>query len=173
MPQLIEDAVHEFRRHKSLADRAMAHLEDQDFFRRPAAHVNPIALIVKHLSGNLRSRWTDFLISDGDKPDRDRDQEFQLTDQDTRANLLAGWERGWQAVFDTLATLDENDLQKTVKIRGEAHTAQQALLRGLTHAAYHTGQIMLLARLFKPDAPWLTIAPGASATHPARYLGSG
>ncbi len=173
MSNLIEDVVREFRRHKSLADRAMAHLDDQDFVCRPQAHVNPIALIVKHLSGNLRSRWTDFLTSDGNKPQRDRDGEFLLTDQDTRANLLASWEHGWQAVFDTLATLKDVDLAKAVTIRGETHTARQALLRGLTHAAYHTGQIMYLARLLKPDAPWITIPPGTSATHPASYLKSG
>jgi uncharacterized damage-inducible protein DinB len=170
MANLLADLRHEFRRHKDLADRAMAHLDDQDLFRRPAAHVNPVALIVKHLAGNLASRWTDFLASDGDKPSRDRDGEFLLTEQDTRANLLAAWERGWKALFDTLESLGEADLDKPVKIRGETHSARQALLRGLSHAAYHTGQILYLVRLWRPDSPWLTVPPGQSRKVGGAYL---
>jgi hypothetical protein len=124
--------------------------------------VNPIALIVKHLAGNLTSRWTDFLSSDGEKPTRDRDGEFRLTEQDTRPRLLAAWGAGWKVLFDTIAGLKESDLGKTVLIRGEAHTAYQALLRALTHAAYHVGQITYLTRLLRPDATWLTIPPGHS-----------
>ena len=165
MEDLLSDLRYEFRRYKGLADRAMVHLDDQEFFRRPAAHVNPVALIVKHLAGNLASRWSDFLTSDGDKPSRDRDGEFLLTEQDTRANLLAAWERGWQTLFDTLAGLQASDLGKNVTIRGETHTVVQALLRGATHAAYHTGQILYVARLLRPDSGWLTIAPGQSRSH--------
>ena len=172
MPDLLADLAREFRRHKGLADRALAQLDDRDFFRRPAEHVNPPALIVKHLAGNLASRWTDFLTSDGDKPTRDRDAEFTLTEQDTRASLLAAWERGWQALFDTLAGLSDADFGKTVTIRGEPHTVYRALVRGLTHAAYHTGQILYLARLLRPDGPWLTIPPGQSRAHSrGSYLG--
>jgi uncharacterized damage-inducible protein DinB len=170
MGTIITDLTHEFRHHKALADRALAQLDDGDFFRRPAAHVNPVALIVKHLAGNLVSRWTDFLTSDGDKPDRDRDREFVLTEQDTRANLLAAWEKGWQAVFATLATLTDADLDRKILIRGEAHTVFQAMLRGATHAAYHTGQILYLVRLLRPESTWLTIAPGQSRQHKAGYL---
>src|SRR5262245_20105788 len=105
MTDLLACWAHEFRRHKDLADRGMAPLAEDEFFRRPAAHVNPIALIVKHLAGNLASRWADFLTSDGEKPNRDRDQEFVQTADDTRANLMAAWERGWQVLFTALAGL--------------------------------------------------------------------
>jgi hypothetical protein len=147
-------------------------LDDQEFFRRPAEHVNPVALIVKHLAGNLASRWTDFLTSDGEKANRNRDGEFLLSEHDTRANLLADWERGWQVLFDTLDSLTESDLDRTVTIRGENHRVSQALLRGLSHAAYHTGQILYLVRLWRPDSPWLTIPPGQSQKRGGSYLRS-
>jgi hypothetical protein len=166
---LIEDLRHEFRRHKRLADEAIAQLADEEFFRRPAEQVNPVALIVKHLAGNLASRWTDFLTSDGEKPNRDRDGEFLLTEHDTRANLLAAWERGWRALFDAREMLNGTDLDRSVTIRGEAHTVRQALLRGLSHVAYHTGQILYLVRWLRPDSTWLTIAPGQSRDHPGAY----
>jgi hypothetical protein len=171
MPEFLPELLREYRRHKDLADRAMAELSDDDFFRRPAVHVNPVALIVKHLAGNLASRWTDFLTTDGEKPTRDRDNEFVLTDRDTRASLLAAWEKGWSALFDTVAGLTEADFARTVTIRGEPHSVYQALVRGLTHAAYHTGQVLYLVRLLRPDSRWLTIAPGQSKTHRGSYLG--
>ena len=142
MSTLIADITFEFHKHKDLADRAMAALSDDAFFRRPANQVNPIALIVKHLAGNLASRWADFLSTDGEKHTRDRDAEFIVAPDDSRANLLAAWERGWSILFATLATLTEADLAKTVAIRGESLRVQQALLRGLNHAAYHVGQIL-------------------------------
>lgn len=169
MSTLIADLTHEFRSQKTYADRAIAALSADDFFRRPGEAVNPIALIVKHLAGNLKSRWYDFLASDGEKPTRDRDAEFVLGPDDTQAGLLAAWERGWGTLFDTLAGLTDADLGKTITIRGEPHTAQQALLRGLNHAAYHIGQIMYIARLLKPDAPYQTIAPGKSKEHTPGY----
>jgi len=172
MRNLLTDVMGEFQRYKVLADRAIAQLDDQEFFRRPAAHVNPVALIVKHLGGNLVSRWTDFLTTDGEKPSRDRDGEFLLTEQDTRANLLAAWERGWKALFDTLESLGDSDLEKSVTIRGESHRIPEALLRGLAHVAYHTGQILYLVRLWRPESPWLTIAPGQSRKHPGAYIKS-
>lgn len=171
MEDLLADLRYEYRRHKDLADQALAALDDQELVRRPADHVNPVAIIVKHLAGNLASRWTDFLASDGEKADRDRDGEFLLTEQDTRAGLLAAWERGWEVLFDTLESLTGSDLNKTVTIRGERHSVPQALLRGLSHAAYHTGQILYLARLWRPDGPWLTIPPGASRNARSGYLG--
>jgi uncharacterized damage-inducible protein DinB len=170
MSSIIADIMVEFRRHKHLADRAMAQLDDADFARRPAEQVNPVGLIVKHLAGNLASRWRDFLTTDGEKSDRNRDAEFALTPQDTRANLLAAWERGWETLFHALAGLSDTDLRKTVTIRGEPHTVSQALLRGLTHAAYHTGQILYLARLLRPESPWLTIPPGKSASVRGAYF---
>jgi uncharacterized damage-inducible protein DinB len=166
---ILNDLAHEFHRHKRLADRAIAGLTDDAFFHRPAGHVNPIAVIVKHLAGNLTSRWTDFLNTDGEKPSRDRDAEFVLDDRDTRAALLDAWETGWNTLFGTLQGLREADLERTITIRGEPHTVQQALLRSLTHAAYHCGQILYLTRLSNPDAPWQTMPPGASRSHRGSY----
>ena len=167
---LLPDLLHEYHRHKGLAEKAIAGLSDEQFFLRPDEQVNPVALIVKHLAGNLASRWRDFLTTDGDKPDRDRDSEFLLTDDDTREHLMARWEAGWQILFDTLEGMTENDLDRTVTIRGEPHTVCQALLRGLTHTAYHAGQILYLTRMLHPNSPWLTIAPGQSRGHPGEYL---
>jgi hypothetical protein len=172
MEDLLADLRYEFGRYKDLADRAMVHLEDQEFFRRPSAHMNPVALIVKHLAGNLLSRWTEFLATDGEKANRDRDGEFLLTEEDTRADLLAAWERGWKALFDTLESLGDRDFEKSVTIRGETHRVPQALLRGLAHVAYHTGQILYLVRLWRPESPWLTIAPGKSRKDGGAYLQS-
>jgi uncharacterized damage-inducible protein DinB len=166
---ILSDLTHEFRRHKEMADKAMSQLDDGQFFHRPGELVNSVALIVKHMAGNLTSRWTDFLTTDGEKPTRDRDGEFRLTDQDTRQRLLAAWEAGWKTLFDTIAGLKESDLAKTVLIRGEPQTAYQALLRAATHAAYHVGQIAYLTRLLRPDATWLTIPPGQSRGVPGGY----
>jgi uncharacterized damage-inducible protein DinB len=166
----LPDITHEFRRHRDLAERALAHLDDAVFFHRPGPAVNPLALIVKHLAGNLLSRWTDFLTTDGEKPSRQRDSEFLLAEQDTRTRLMEGWQRGWQALFDTLAMLQEADLARTITIRGEPFTVQQALFRGATHMAYHVGQILYLARLLQPDREWLTIAPGKSDITRDQYL---
>jgi uncharacterized damage-inducible protein DinB len=169
MNDFLADLHHEFQRHKSLAERAMAQLDDRDFFRRPGELVNPVALVVKHLAGNMASRWTEFLTTDGEKPSRDRDAEFLLTEDDTRENLMAAWERGWATLFETLAKLTDHDLPARVTIRGEPHTALQALLRGMTHVAYHTGQVAYLARLLRPDSTWLTIPPGQSRNVPGAY----
>jgi uncharacterized damage-inducible protein DinB len=169
MSSLIADATHEFRRYKGMADKAMSELSDEAFFRRPGDVVNPVALIVKHVAGNLASRWADFLTTDGEKPTRDRDGEFTLAPADTRAGLLAGWERGWKILFDALAGLTEADLDKPVTIRGEPHRVQQALLRSVNHTVYHVGQILYLARMFNPGGTWQTIPPGQSRTYkPAR-----
>src|SRR5262245_53367645 len=169
MNSFISDFRHDFRRHRQLAQRAMGQLDDDAFFRAPGEQVNPIALIVKHLAGNLLSRWTDFLTTDGDKPTRNRDNEFALGANDSRSHLIQQWNAGWSALEQTLDSLRESDLSKTITIRGEAHTVQQALLRGMSHVAYHVGQILYLVRLLKPDATWLTIAPGQSRQHKASY----
>jgi hypothetical protein len=170
MTNLIADVAHEFRRHKDLVDRGTKNLSDEQFFRRPGEQVNSIALIVKHLAGNLLSRWTEFLTSDGEKVTRNRDSEFEMTPDDTRESLLAAWELGWSALFNTLNRLTDADLDKTVTIRGEPHRVQQAMLRGLDHVAYHAGQILYVARLVNPGGEWLTIAPGKSAEHRPGYL---
>ena len=169
MDDFLDDVRHEFRRHKGLADRAMQPLDDDQFFHRPGTLVNPIALIVKHLAGNMASRWTDFLTTDGEKPSRDRDGEFLLTDSDTRVELMASWERGWSTLFGTLEGMSDSDLGRKVTIRAEPQSARQALMRGMTHVAYHTGQIVYLARLIRPESPWLTVPPGASRGIPGAY----
>jgi len=170
MGDLLADVRYEFLRSKGLADQAMAQLDEQEFFRRPAEHTNPIAVIVKHLAGNLASRWTDFLTGDGESAGRNRDGEFLLNERDTRSSLLAAWDDGWKALFDTLDRLQESDLDKFVTIRGERHSVPQALLRGLSHEAYHTGQILYLVRLWRPDGTWLTIAPGQSRAARGGYF---
>jgi uncharacterized damage-inducible protein DinB len=158
MDALTSEILSEFRKHKELADRAMVQLSDAEFFARPAPQVNSVAIIVKHLAGNLLSRWTDFLTSDGEKPGRNRDGEFGV-EHDTRDVLMAAWERGWDALFQTLDALQADDLQRIVTIRGVEHTVTLTMLRGLAHAAYHTGQITYLVRLMQPDSEWLTIPP--------------
>jgi hypothetical protein len=122
-----------------------------------------VAIIVKHLAGNLKSRWTDFLTSDGDKPWRDRDGEFLIGPDDTRARLVAAWEEGWAALSGTLSTLGEADILKPITIRGEKHTVLQAIQRSLGHVSYHVGQILYVARLVN-EGPWqwITIPPGQS-----------
>jgi uncharacterized damage-inducible protein DinB len=165
----LHDIRHEFRRYKALADAAIVPLEAVEFFRRPAPQVNSVAIIVKHLAGNLRSRWTDFLTTDGEKPDRDRDGEFVIGEQDSQENLLAAWNAGWGALFTTIDALTEDDLDRTVTIRGEPHTAWQALMRAMSHVAYHVGQVLYLARWMQPESKWLTIPPGQSRGFGGNY----
>jgi uncharacterized damage-inducible protein DinB len=165
----VDDVAFSFRKQKEMAEQAISQLDDDEFFRRPGEHSNAVAAVVKHLAGNLRSRWTDFLASDGDKPWRDRDAEFVLGAEDTRGRLLAAWRQGWDALFGTLATLSEADLLKEVTIRGEGHTVLQAIGRGLTHAAYHAGQILYVARLVHPgEWRYVTIPPGQSRQFKAK-----
>ena len=145
------------------AERAMAQVGDDDFAKLPDAENNSIAIIVKHISGNLRSRCTDFLTSDGEKPDRDRDGEFVLHSADTRTRLMQDWAAAWNLLDATVEALAPGDVQRTVYIRAEPHTVAQALSRHLGHLAYHVGQIVLLARHWTGDR-WstLTIARGQS-----------
>lgn len=170
MQTLLVDVEREFQRHKDLADRTMARIADDLFFQSLGQRANAVAHIVKHLAGNLISRWTDFLTTDGDKPGRNRDGEFVLAAEDTRSVLMDRWELGWRTLFRALASLSDADLSRTVTIRGEPHTVHQALLRGMTHAAYHVGQILYIVRCLAPDSPWLTIAPGESGSHQPEYL---
>ncbi len=125
-----------FRGYKRLADGGLAQLSDSDFFRAPDSESNSAAQIVKHLAGNLRSRWLDFLTTDGEKPDRNRDQEFILTATDTRPDLMRRWEESFKIVFDTIAALTPEDFSRSVTIRGEPHTILQAMNRSLMHTAY-------------------------------------
>lgn len=162
---------HEFDRYRGMIERSLDGLVDDDFFRQPSAEVNSLALVIKHLAGNLNSRWTDFLTSDGEKPNRNRDQEFVLGADDTRDSLMSRWREAWSVVDGAISGLDDDDLERVVTIRGEPHSVFQALLRSVNHLAYHAGQVTYLARMFRPDAPWITIAPGRSREHNAgRYL---
>ncbi len=144
----LADAALQFRKYKALADGALAQVAGANFFRAIDPESNSIALVVKHITGNMRSRWTDFRTTDGEKPDRNRDDEFELGAPDTRESLLARWDEGWALLFDALAPLTEEDLLAEVRLRGEAHTVMQAVHRQLTHYAYHVGQIVFLARHF-------------------------
>jgi hypothetical protein len=167
---MLDDIKTEFRRYQKMAESAMADLDDAAFFQKPGEAVNPIALIVKHVGGNLRSRWTDFLTSDGEKPDRNRDGEFLILDGDTRERLMTIWQSGWNALWSTLNSLAESDCERITTIRGEKLTVRQAALRSATHTAYHVGQILYLARWLRPDRKWLTIPPGQSQQWSAPYL---
>ena len=150
------DALASFRNYKKMAERAIEQVDDQEFFRSLDAEANSIAVIVKHIAGNLRSRWTDFLTTDGEKPTRNRDTEFELT-ADTRESLKQFWEAGWETLFDNVEPLTADDFAKTVTIRGEPHTVVEAINRQLTHYSYHVGQIVLLAKHFR-SADWKTLS---------------
>lgn len=170
----MREAEREFRRLQDLAERALAQVDEAAFFRVRGEDGNSLAVLVKHLAGNLRSRWRDFLTSDGEKPDRHRDTEFELDDADSRAALMARWSEAWGILAATLAPLDDGDLLRTVTIRGESHTVRQAVSRQLTHYAYHVGQIVLLARQ-EVGAAWrsLSVPRGQSQAFnadPQRYL---
>jgi len=146
----IEDALAVFQYYKRLAERAMEQVTDEQLFAVIDPEANSIAVIVKHMAGNMRSRWTDFLTTDGEKPDRDRDSEF-VEPPETREGLMAMWEEGWNRVFTAIEPLTEADLGRTVTIRGEAHSVMQAINRQLAHYPHHVGQIVLLAKHFACD----------------------
>jgi uncharacterized damage-inducible protein DinB len=152
----LDEAFRSLRGLKRLADGAMAQLSDEQFFAMPSAESNSIAIIVKHMAGNMRSRFTDFLTTDGEKPDRNRDQEF-ITEADTRAGLMRAWEDGFQLVLDTVNSLSPGDLAGTVTIRAEPHSVLQAINRQVMHSAYHIGQIAFLAKHWK-GADWQTLS---------------
>jgi hypothetical protein len=159
----LEESRKAFRSIKRLAEKAMAQVPDARFFAALDPDSNSIAVLVKHVSGNLRSRWTDFLTSDGEKPDRRRDSEFEIAPEDSRENLIARWESGWSVLFGALDALQPGDLVREILIRGEAHTVVRAIQRQLTHYAEHAGQIVLLARHWAgPEWKTLSIPRGAS-----------
>lgn len=150
------DAIQSFRNYKKLAERAIEQVSDEEFFAAIDPEANSIALIVKHVAGNAHSRWRDFLTTDGEKADRDRDTEFELIG-DTRESLMQFWETGWQTLFDAVEPLTVDDFSRTVTIRGEPHTIIEAINRQLTHYSYHVGQIVLLAKHFKA-ADWKSLS---------------
>ncbi len=154
---VLDESFRTFRGYKRMADGALAQLTDQDFFHLPDPESNSVALIVKHIAGNLRSRWTDFLTTDGEKPDRNRDQEFILTDADTREALMRYWESSWETTFNSLQGLKPEDLTRTVYIRGGPHTVLQAISRSVAHMAYHVGQILYAGKHLR-GAEWKTLS---------------
>jgi len=159
----LEDSLLQFHKYKKMGEDAINQISDEDFFTLLDNEANNIALIVKHMAGNMRSRWREFLTSDGEKPDRHRDTEFEIYDDDSKKALMQRWEDGWQLVFDAVETLSESDLEKTIYIRSEPHSVLQAINRQLTHYAYHVGQIVYLSKHFAgPKWKSLSIPKGKS-----------
>ncbi len=146
--EFLEDAIRQFHGQKKLVERAIAQIPERALFEKLDPDGNSIAIIMKHVAGNQRSRWTDFLTSDGEKPDRHRDTEFELEPVETRDRLLQLWEDGWRRLFAAVEPLRVEDLDRTVRIRDEPHTVVRAINRQLTHYAYHAGQIVFLAKHF-------------------------
>jgi hypothetical protein len=173
----LEEARRQMRGHKRLGEGAMEQLRDEEFFITLDAEANSIAIIVKHLAGNMRSRFRDFLTSDGEKPDRFRDREFELSAATTRAEVISWWEDGWSYVFTSIESLKPEDVGRTVAIRGEAHSVLQAINRQIAHYAYHCGQIVFLAKHLR-SREWksLSIPRGKSeefkkvAPKPGNYI---
>jgi hypothetical protein len=147
------EVIAQYQQQKETADAALARVNDAMFFAHLKeggdAHSNSIAILVKHISGNFISRWTDFLTSDGEKPDRQRPREFVDETSDNRPQMMERWEEGWRRLFATLKSLTEEDFAKTVYIRDEAHSVVRAILRNLLHTTHHIGQIDLLATVLK------------------------
>jgi hypothetical protein len=171
----LEDSIKVFRTYKQLGEKAIAQLADpdRDLFFTPDKESNSIAVIVKHMTGNMRSRWRDFLTSDGEKPDRNRDTEFEMTREESgnaRA-IMDIWEEGWKYLFDTLASLTPEDMTRTVFIRHEPHTVVESINRQLAHYPYHIGQIVFLARHIN-SANWksLSVPRGQSDAFNAKML---
>src|SRR5688500_12300904 len=152
-----EDAIASLKNYKKLADKAIAQLKDEEFFVALDDEANSVAVIMKHMAGNMFSRWTNFLTTDGEKPDRNRDMEFVIEANTTKDNVLDYWERGWACVFAAIEPLTLEDFEKTVMIRGEKHTIVQAINRQLMHYSYHIGQIVYLAKHFRSTA-WSSLS---------------
>ncbi len=150
------DAIQSFRNYKRMAERAMEQVSDDEFFQTIDAESNSIAIIVKHIAGNLHSRWRDFLTTDGEKPDRNRDTEFEMIG-DAREALMQFWESGWQTLFNNIGPLTPEDFSTTIMIRGEPHTVVEAINRQLTHYSYHVGQIVFLAKHLR-SSDWKTLS---------------
>ncbi len=162
----LEDSLSLFRYYKNLAERAMAQVTDEQLLAVLDGEMNSIAVIVKHMAGNMRSRWTDFLTSDGEKSDRHRDDEFVIGPQTTRSEVMQWWETGWKCVFDAVTPLQPSDLLRTVTIAGREHSVLQAVNRQLLHYAGHVNQMVFLAKHFR-GADWksLSIPRGQSTTY--------
>jgi len=153
----LDEARRQMRGHKRMGEGAMAQLRDEDFFATLDPESNSVAVLVKHLAGNMRSRFTNFLTSDGEKPDRFRDREFEVTAATTRAEVMLWWEEGWSCVFAAIDGLTPEDVMRTVTIRGEPHTVLQAINRQIAHYAQHMGQIVFLAKHLR-SSEWRTLS---------------
>ena len=166
----LDDALRRFRDYKQLAERAFAQISDEEFFRTLDEESNSIAINMKHIAGNMISRWTDFLTTDGEKPERNRDLEFVMLPETSKNDMLAYWERGWQCVFEAVEPLKPEDLMRTIRVRGQDHTVVQAINRQLAHYAYHVGQIVFLAKHFK-SGEWqsLSVPKNRSAEFNAQF----
>lgn len=156
LQNVLDEARQSFESYKKLAERAFEQVSDEEFFVPIDSESNSLAAIAKHVGGNLRSRWSDFLTSDGEKADRNRDAEF-VAETDSRDSILQTWETGWKVLRETLETLTTEDLGKIVQIRGEDFTVIRALNRSLAHTAYHVGQIAFLAKHLR-GADWKTLS---------------
>jgi len=163
--EFLDTVIRRVRTYKDLGDKTFAQLEDADFHYRPNEPSNSIAVIIQHMSGNMLSRWTNFLVEDGEKEWRKRDEEFGIFDH-SKEKLLEMWQAGWSCYLDTLASLKEEDLLKTVYIRKEGLTVIDAINRQLAHYPYHIGQIVYIGRMIR-DRDWknLSIPPGQSAAY--------
>jgi len=153
----LDEAFRSLRGHKHLAEGAMTQIDDEQFFRILDPEANSVAIIVKHMAGNMRSRFTDLLTSDGEKPWRKRDQEFIIEANDTRAELMRRWEESWGLTLNTVQSLTAEDLLKTVATRGQPNSVLQAVHRASAHYAYHVGQIVFLTKHLQ-SANWKTLS---------------
>jgi Protein of unknown function (DUF1572) len=153
----LADAISSFRAYKKLAEKALEQVTEEELFATIDPESNSIAVVMKHMAGNMLSRWTDFLTTDGEKPTRNRDMEFVIEEGTTKEQLLAYWERGWETVFGAVEPLKPEDFERTITIRGELHTLFQAINRQMTHYAYHTGQIVFLAKHFR-STEWKSLS---------------
>lgn len=168
--EYLSDVLRNLRSYKKLAEEALTQTTDEEIFRQIDPEANSIAMLIKHMAGNMRSRWTDFLTSDGEKPDRHRDREFEIAPGTSREQVMVWWENGWKCVFEAITPLKPEDLLAKVYIAGREHTVMQAITRQLLHYAGHVNQIVLLAKHFRgPQWKSLSIPKGQSETYAREF----
>lgn len=167
MESYLTSAIKQFKYYENLGTRTFAQLSDAELITEPALHANSVSVIVKHLHGNMLSRWVDFLTADGEKESRDRDGEFEQS-LNTRAEIEQAWQEGWQTVYAALEPLTESDLERVVYIRNEGHSVAEAVNRQLCHYAYHVGQIVFIGKMYRKEE-WksLSIPRNASGDYNA------
>jgi len=153
----LETAKKNFQSIKKLGDKVFPQIKDKDFFWSPDEESNSMAIIIRHLYGNMLSRWTDFLTSDGEKPDRKRDEEFERLFYTDKDDVIEKWNSGWKCLFDALDSLNENDLMKEVTIRGQHHTVIEAIERQINHYSYHVGQIVYIGKHLEGEK-WISLS---------------